>query len=46
METIKTFIEGIKAKDIADIFISIAILVIFFVLHMASKIIIKNLEGK
>lgn len=34
METIKTFIEGIKAKDIADIFISIAILVIFFVLSI------------
>ena len=34
METIKTFIEGIKAKDIADIFIAIAILVIFFVLSI------------
>ena len=32
METIKTFVEGKKAKNIIDILISIAILVIFFIL--------------
>ena len=28
METIKTFIEGIKAKDIADIFICIGVVLL------------------
>ena len=34
MEKIKTFIESIKAKDVADIFIAIAILGIFFILSI------------